>query len=300
LNPYISGSYRKLSLKYHADRNKEITAQENFAAVAEAYDVLSTSAYKATYDRYGAQGLTQGAPDAGSGFTRPYVFHGDAIKVFQSFWGTENPFQDLFPMNDEYGLSAQHELDGQRTRKTQDGAIERDLFITMEEAYLGCVKKMKMNRKVLSDDGYTTVPKDKLFTIHVAPGWKQGTRITFPKDGDQGPNNIPADVVFVIKYKPHARFVREGNNLVHTCEISLLAALSGFLTSLVTLDARKLSLPVFDLVRPGYEMKVPGEGMIVAKGTVRGDLIIRFKITFPSRNLNPEQIGFLKQAFATE
>ena len=42
LNPHISGSYRKLSLKYHADRNKEITAQENFAAVAEAYDVLST------------------------------------------------------------------------------------------------------------------------------------------------------------------------------------------------------------------------------------------------------------------
>jgi DnaJ family protein B protein 13 len=27
----------------------------------------------------------------------------------------------------------------------------------------------------------------------VKPGWKSGTRITFPNEGDQGPNNIPGN-----------------------------------------------------------------------------------------------------------
>ena len=60
----------------------------------------------------------------------------------------------------------------------------------------------------------------------------QGTRVTFPKEGDQGPNNIPADVVFVIKYKEHPRFVREvcgAQTMSQTCALS---ATSGALLAL--------------------------------------------------------------------
>ena len=45
--------------------------------------------------------------------------------------------------------------------------------------------------KVMNDDGHTSSIRDKILTINVKPGWKAGTRITFPKEGDQGPNNIP-------------------------------------------------------------------------------------------------------------
>lgn len=45
----------------------------------------------------------------------------------------------------------------------------------------------------MNDDGHTSNIRDKILTINVKPGWKSGTRITFPNEGDQGPNNIPGN-----------------------------------------------------------------------------------------------------------
>lgn len=38
---------------------------------------------------------------------------------------------------------------------------------------------------MLNEDGYSSTIKDKILTIDVRPGWRQGTRITFEKEGDQ-------------------------------------------------------------------------------------------------------------------
>ena len=59
--------YRKLSLKYHPDKDDSADAAVIFARVAEAYDVLSTSALKATFDVLGEHGLKHGAPDGEAG-----------------------------------------------------------------------------------------------------------------------------------------------------------------------------------------------------------------------------------------
>lgn len=37
----------------------------------------------------------------------------------------------------------------------------------------------------MNEDGQTSSIKDKILTVDVQPGWKQGTRITFEKEGDQ-------------------------------------------------------------------------------------------------------------------
>lgn len=39
--------------------------------------------------------------------------------------------------------------------------------------------------QVLNEDKYSSTIKDKILTIDVRPGWRQGTRITFEKEGDQ-------------------------------------------------------------------------------------------------------------------
>ena len=61
----------------------------------------------------------------------------------------------------------------------------------------------------------------QVLTINVKPGWKSGTKITFQREGDQAPNKIPADIVFIIRDKPHIHFKREGPDLKYSCKISL-------------------------------------------------------------------------------
>ena len=64
----IKKAYRKLALKYHPDKNPDdAAAEEKFKEAAEAYEVLSDSAKRAQYDRFGHDGV-RGAAGGGPGF----------------------------------------------------------------------------------------------------------------------------------------------------------------------------------------------------------------------------------------
>lgn len=129
-------------------------------------------------------------------------------------------------------------------------------------------------------------------TIDVKPGWKKGTKITFPDKGNQQPNQLPADLVFVIDEKPHDLYTRDGNDLIVRHTVSLSEAIGGTTVNLTTLDGRNLSIPVTDIVSPGYELLVPKEGMPIAKEPRnKGDLKIRFDVKFPTRLTSEQQVG---------
>jgi len=294
----IKRAYRKLALKYHPQRNVENEAEVKFKQVAEAYDILSNRQRRALYDQFGEEGLKNGVPTTKEGvFTKGYVFHGEPERVFKEFFGGDNPFLELYevsPHEIDMGFGG---LQG-RGRKKQDATIERDLYLTLEEVFKGCTKKMKISRRVMNEDGHTSSIRDKILTICVKPGWRAGTRITFPQEGDQGPNSIPADIVFVVKDKPHSIFVRDKDNIIYTAKIPLLDALTGRIVDVPTLDDRLISIPINDIVCPGYHKVVPGEGMPVSKDpNVRGDLVIAFEIEFPKR-LSQEQKMMLKDALS--
>jgi len=288
----IKKHYRKLSLKFHPEKNPDDqVATDKFMQVAEAYDVLSDPRKRAVYDQFGEEGLKNGVP-SGSGecgaWTQGYTFHGNPDKVFRDFFGGDNPFQEFYDRVDgdlSMGFGGLHG----RGAKKQDPPIERDLFLSLEEVFHGCTKKMKISRRVMNEDGHTSSIRDKILTITVKKGWKPGTKITFPKEGDQGPNNIPADIVFIVKDKPHPRFRREGLNLIHTANVLLGRALTGTTVDINTLDERTLHIPINDIIKPGYKKIVPTEGMPMSTDpTQKGDLIIEFNIEFP-QSLTPER-----------
>lgn len=79
---------------------------------------------------------------------------------------------------------------------------------------------MKISRRVLKPDG-TPKKEDKLVNIAIKPGWKSGTRVTFQKEGDQTHGKIPADIVFVIRDKPHPLYKREGSDVRFTARLTL-------------------------------------------------------------------------------
>ncbi|XP_023557801.1 dnaJ homolog subfamily B member 13 isoform X3 [Octodon degus] len=183
--------------------------------------------------------------------------------------------------------------------KKQDPPIERDLYLSLEDLFFGCTKKIKISRRVLNDDGYSSTIRDKILTIDVRPGWRQGTRISFEKEGDQGPNIIPADIVFIVREKLHPRFRRENDNLFFVSTIPLGKALTCCTVEVKTLDDRLLNIPINDIVHPKYFKKVPGEGMPVPEDpTKKGDLFIFFDIQFPTR-LTPQKKQMLRLALLT-
>ena len=172
---------------------------------------------------------------------------------------------------------------------TQPSEITRPLKVSLEDLYTGTTKHLKVGRKLLSGD-----TEEKVLEIHVQPGWKSGTKVRFPRAGNEQPTGEAQDLVFVVEEKPHDSFVREGNDLVCHLSLSLVDALAGEggRRTVEHLDGRKLQVTIpSGVVKPGQKTILSGEGMPIRKeGAVRrkGDLIVQWDIVFPDR-LTPAQ-----------
>ena len=118
---------------------------------------------------------------------------------------------------------------------------------------------------------------EEILTLEIKPGWKKGIKITFPEKGNEQPNVIPSDLVFIIDEKPRSVFTRDGNDLIVTQKTSLVEALTGYAVHLTTLDGRNLTIPINNVIHPNYEEVVPREGMPITKETSKkGNLRIKF------------------------
>lgn len=168
-----------------------------------------------------------------------------------------------------------------RKRTQQDPPIERDLFVSLEEIDRGCVKKMKISRMSMSSG--QPRKEEKVLNISVKPGWKAGTKITFPQEGDQTPGRIPADIVFIIRDKPHPVFKREGSDLRYTAQVSLKQALCGTTVSVPTLQGDRITVSSQgEIIKPTTVKRLSGRGLPFPKEpSRRGDLLVSYDIKFP-------------------
>ena len=102
----------------------------------------------------------------------------------------------------------------------KDPPVTHDLQVSLEDIYSGTTKKMKITRNVIAPDG-REYKEDKMLTVAVKPGWKEGTKITFPGEGDRHQSRQPADIIFVIKDKPHPTFSRSGSHIKYKANVGL-------------------------------------------------------------------------------
>lgn len=183
----------------------------------------------------------------------------DPHETFRMFFGDENPFsgffafggpggsmgggpgssrmffssgQDPMDIDDDpfgqiggrgfggHGMGGRSGFSHVGRQKRQDPPVVRDLPISLEEILKGTTKKMKITRQVVGADGVRRT-EDKVITVDIKPGWKAGTKITFPREGDQLPDKIPADIVFIVRDKPHQLFSRDGSDIKFRVKLGL-------------------------------------------------------------------------------
>ncbi|XP_019150181.1 PREDICTED: dnaJ homolog subfamily B member 13-like [Ipomoea nil] len=177
--------------------------------------------------------------------------------------------------------------------------VETKLGCRLEELYKGTHKKIKISREIIGDESGARRVVEEILTIPIKPGLKKGTKVTFPEKGNEDPNVIPADIVFIIEEKPHSMFTRERNDLIMVQKVSLAEALAGYTVHLTTLDGRNLTVPINSIIHPNYEEVVASEGMPILKDpSKRGNLRIKFNIEFPT-GLTPEHKAGLKEILAS-
>lgn len=325
----LKKAYRKLALKWHPDRNPDnkSTAEQKFKEISEAYDVLSDKNKRTVYDQYGEEGLKAGGvpppngfpfkAQSGTGFGGPgagshqFFFNMGgggrggfkarrAEDIFSEFFGAGfDPFSAMDEDDDDYGgipYGGGFSRFGGASAggKTTVPTLRRTLPCSLEELYTGTTKKLKVARKVT--EGGRAAVAEKILTVNVKPGWKAGTKIRFPGEGDALPGGKRQDIEFVIEEKPHPVYIRDGDNLRADLILSLGEALVGFTKRLSTLDGKELSVGNQNVTLPEQEMRFPGRGMPNQKEPNRkGDLVLKAKVSFPA-HLTDQQKELLRKA----
>lgn len=153
----IKRAYRKLAQKHHPDRNKgEKDSEQKFKEINAAYEVLSDSKKRQTYDQYGQSAFTGGGGGPGGGFD------------FGGFGGFGEGFTDIFETF--FGGGGSH-------ARAKTGALPGDdreigLEITFEEAAFGTEKELKITRigKCEECKGNGAEPGTKIITCPVCSG----------------------------------------------------------------------------------------------------------------------------------
>ncbi len=133
--------------------------------------------------------------------------------------------------------------------------------------------------------GHTRVRRT--VNVHVPPGVDTGTRLRMEGYGEAGDYGAPNGDLFIeIEVAPHKRFVRHGDDLETTLEITPSQAVLGSTVEIETIDGRTISLNVPAGVQHNTGLRIPGEG-VRWRGRP-GDLLVRVKIVVPT-HLTSEQ-----------
>ena len=323
----IKKAFRVLARELHPDVNRhDPGAEEKFKEAAEAYEILSDAERRATYDRYGFEGLdSRGFASAAHGF-------GSFSDIFDAFFG-----------GDPFGAFGGRAGAG----RVQGGDVAVEVEITLEEAARGTVAQVaydlvdacercggsraepgsevqtcrncrgagrvravtrtafgQLVREHVCDvcGGDGRVPSQpctacggrgtratrRTLDVDVPAGIADEQRIRLTGRGHAGERSgPPGDLYVLVRVAQDERFLRDGSDLVTVVDVPAPAAALGTTVTVPTLDGDE-EVEVEPGTQPGTVVTLRGRGMPAIGRRGRGDQQIVLNVVIP-RNLTPRQ-----------
>lgn len=312
----IKSAYRKKARQLHPDVNKSGSAESDFKALNEAFEVLKDADKRQRYDRFGADWERyQQAEAAGSSgvnfddFFRGYA-GGPEYEYQQQHQtgahggGFSDFFENLFGgggVGDRFGGTATRQR-ARAPRRGQDH--EYPIEITLEDAYRGTTRRFDVTTEEECESCHGTglsgrgvcstcggaghLPKVKTLEVKIPAGVRIGSRVRMAGQGGPGvAGGQPGDIILVVNIKPHPRYELDGDNLRTSVDVPLYVALLGGDVRVQTLDGPvELHIPAG--TQNGQVFRLRGKGMPALTGDRRGDLMAKVNIQLP-RTLNDRE-----------
>jgi molecular chaperone DnaJ len=323
----IKKAFRRLARELHPDVSEAPDAQDRFREVVEAYEVLSNVETRELYDRYGHAGLRSG------GFQPGHFDFGSLSDLFAAFFGDDligaRAGRGRGP---DLAAEVEIELvDAARgtTREVPfsvavtcahcggDGA-EPGTEITTCPTCGGAGRLQQVSRSVFGEfvrtqtcptcggsgrkietpctvcAGAGRVVEERTLDVEIPAGIHDGQQIRLSGEGHAGTLGARSGDVYVrVHVRPDPRFVREGNDIFSTVDLTMTQAALGATVTVATIDGNE-ELELEPGTQPGAVVVLGGRGMPVLQGRSRGDQRVLVNVVVP-RHMSDEQRRLLEE-----
>jgi molecular chaperone DnaJ len=325
----VKKAFRRLARELHPDVNAhDPDAEDKFKEAAEAYEILSDPERRATYDRYGHDGLRSG------GYASNFDSFGSIGDLFNAFFGGGSPFgggsgqalggdiavaveMTLLEASLGGAIEVRYEAIDRCEHCHGNGAepgtpIERcsrcegaGQLQSVVRTPFGQMVRMSPCDVCHGDGRVPTSPcrecrgrgqqaVKRSEQVNVPAGIADGQRIRVSGHGHAGEHGAPAgDLYVLVRVRADERFVREGDDLITALDVAAPLASLGATLQASTLDgSTPIEVPAG--TQPGSVLTVRGQGMPSLRGGRRGNLRVVVNVVVP-RHLDEEQRKLLGQ-----
>ena len=260
----IKKSYRKLSLKYHPDRNNNSEeSKKKFQEISDAYDKLTNPDFKNTSKE--------------TAFKADNIFNGDDLFSF---------FRDNNLNNPGFASHINVQLN-------KPAAIVKNIKLSLEESYRGLMMPVEIERYII-EDNERKMEKETLY-VNIPSGIDNNEIIIYRNKGNINNRGITGDIKLIISIEPHKEYKRNGLDLILIKNISLKESLCGCDFVIDHLSGKKYRITnsaTNTILTPNYSKIIPNLGF--KRDMHKGNLCIKFNIIFPER-MEESKINILKK-----